>query len=119
MKVENQENNEQREFWSKAQSKFNFSSYLGINWISDNLTFILFAAVLAMVHIANNHVAIKNVKQINRLESEIKELRWEQTTAQSDLSFKSKQSEVAKMVADMDLKELSSPPIQIKTNDDE
>lgn len=81
--------------------------------ITDNLPFILFLAVVALVYIANNHLAEKKIIRINRLSREIKELKWEYLSVKSELMFRSKLSEVSKAVEPLGLKELSTPPQRI------
>jgi hypothetical protein len=92
---------------------------LRINYklITQNLPFILFLAVIALVYIANSHLAEKKVRKINKLSREIKELKWEYLSVKSELMFRSKLSEVSKAVEPLGLKELSTPPqrIEVKT----
>jgi hypothetical protein len=90
---------------------------LRINYkmITGNLPFILFLAVVALVYIANNHLAEKKIIRINRLSRQIKELKWEYLSVKSDLMFRSKLSEVSKAVEPLGLKELSTPPQRIET----
>lgn len=80
----------------------------------NNLPLIFLIAALAIVHVANNHRIEKKVRQINKLEKELKELRWMYMTTKSDLMFKSKQSEVAKMVKELGLKESEKAPLKIE-----
>jgi hypothetical protein len=92
---------------------------LRINYqlITQNLPFLLFLAVLALVYIANSHLAEKKVRRINKLSKEIKELKWEYLSVKSELMFRSKLSEVSKTVEPLGLKELNAPPqrIEVKT----
>jgi hypothetical protein len=78
-----------------------------------NLPFIFFIAIIGIVYIANAHYAEKNVREIDQIEKQLNELRWEYMTTKSQLEFISKQSEVAKMVAPGGLKELREPPKKI------
>ncbi len=79
---------------------------LRINYqlITGNLPFLLFLAVIALVYIANSHLAEKKVRRINKLSSEIKELKWEYLSVKSELMFRSKLSEVSKAVEPLGLK---------------
>lgn len=88
---------------------------LRINYrlITQNLPFILFLSVLALVYIANSHLAEKKIRRINKLGREIKELKWEYLNLKSELMFRSKMSEVSKAVEPLGLKELSTPPQRI------
>lgn len=81
--------------------------------LANNLRFILFLALLAVFYIANTRYAERNMRQINDLQQSLKELRWQYMTSKSKLMFRSKQSEVAKMVKSLGLKELSEPPKKI------
>jgi hypothetical protein len=88
---------------------------LRINYraITQNMPFILFLSALALVYIANSHLAEKKIRNINKLGREIKELKWEYLNVKSELMFRSKMSEVSKSVETMGLKPLSSPPQKI------
>jgi hypothetical protein len=77
------------------------------------LPFILFLALLCMVYIGNKHLAEKNVRSIDKLTREVKELSWDYKTFKADLMLKSTQSEVAKQVDTLGLKELLEPPQKI------
>ena len=81
--------------------------------ISTNLPFLFFLALIAMLYIANSHYAEKNIRELNKISQEIKELRWEYMTEKSDLMCQSKQSEVSKKVEELGLKELVTPPQKI------
>jgi hypothetical protein len=66
-----------------------------------------------MVYIANSHYTMKNIRNIDKLSKEIKELSWEYKSLKADLMFKSKMTEVAKKVDTLGLKELIEPPKKI------
>nr|WP_255492068.1 FtsL-like putative cell division protein [Chitinophaga sp. Cy-1792] len=85
-----------------------------------NMPRILFLAALALVYIANSHLAEKRIRRINQLSKEIKELKWEYINVKSELMFRSKMSEVSKSVEQLGLKQLSSPPrkIVLKNNNE-
>lgn len=78
-----------------------------------NMPFIGFLAVLALIYIANSHLAEKRIRRINKLGKEIKELKWEYLNVKSELMFRSKMSEVSKSVEPLGLKQLNSPPQKI------
>jgi hypothetical protein len=94
---------------------------LRINYraLVSNMPFILFLSALALVYIANSHMAEKKVRRINKLGREIKELRWEYLNVKSELMFRSKMSEVSKAVEPLGLKELSNPPQKIVVKKEE
>lgn len=94
---------------------------LRINYqlITQNLPFLLFLAFVALVYIANSHLAEKKVRRINKLSREIKELKWEYLSVKSELMFRSKLSEVSKAVEPLGLKELNTPPQRIEVKQTE
>jgi hypothetical protein len=77
--------------------------------------FVLFLTVVALFYIANSYYAERKIRQINKINNELKELRSEYITSKSKLMFVSKQSEVAKTAEEMGLpiKESTTPPGKI------
>ncbi|MEQ7799899.1 FtsL-like putative cell division protein [Pedobacter sp. ASV1-7] len=86
---------------------------------TEMLPFLIFISVLCMLYIANSHMAIKNVRSIDKLNKEVKELSWEYKSLKADLMFKSKLTEVAKKVDTLGIKELTEPPKKIVINSNE
>ena len=84
---------------------------ISYRWVTKNMPFFLFLAMLAVVYIYNGHYADKLVRDINRTNKELKELQYEYKTLKSEVMFRSKQSELARAVEPFGLKELSSPPV--------
>ena len=82
----------------------------GYRWIVKNIPFFLFLSVLAVVYIYNGHYADKTVRSINKVNKELKELQYEYKTLKSEVMYRSKQSELAKDVQPLGLKELTVPP---------
>jgi hypothetical protein len=78
-----------------------------------NMPFILFLSGLALIYIANSHLAEKKIRRLNKLSTEIKELKWEYLNVKSELMFRSKMSEVNKAVEPLGLKVLNNPPQKI------
>jgi hypothetical protein len=83
-------------------------------WIVKNLPFFLFLSILAIIYIYNGHYADKTTRDINKVQTDLKELQYEYKTLKSEVMFRSKQSELAKAVAPLGLKELVVPPIVIR-----
>lgn len=86
---------------------------------TEMLPFLIFLSVLCMLYIANSHMAVKNVRSIDKLNKEVKELSWEYKSLKADLMFKSKLTEVAKKVDTLGIKELTAPPKKIVINSNE
>lgn len=83
------------------------------------MKFFLFLFFIAMIHITNNHWAMTQMRTVNKLGKELKEKRWDYLTTKSDLMNRSKQSEVAKQVEMLSLKELVKPPHKVAINKEE
>ncbi|MFN0014404.1 MAG: FtsL-like putative cell division protein [Saprospiraceae bacterium] len=69
-------------------------SHHSTEWVFGNFSYLLFLSFLALVYIANAHYAEKNVREIQRLQKEIKELKWQYTSIKSETMFKSMQSQM-------------------------
>ncbi|MFH1321499.1 MAG: FtsL-like putative cell division protein [Bacteroidota bacterium] len=82
------------------------------------LPFLIFLTFLGICYIANNHYAEKTVREIDKLNKGLKELRSEYITTKFDLMYRNKQSEIAEDVKQMGLKESVVPPkkITVKEN---
>lgn len=94
----------------KSQWKRRFSH----QWMVKNIPFFLFLSLLAVLYIFNGHYSDKTIKDINRTSKEVRELQYEYKTLKSEVMFRSKQSELAKAVAPLGLKELVTPPIVLR-----
>ncbi|RRN76654.1 hypothetical protein EIM50_23600, partial [Pseudoxanthomonas sp. SGD-10] len=53
------------------------------------LPFIVFLAFLGMIYIGNRHTAENNIRKIDRLNKEVKELSWDFKTLKAELMYKS------------------------------
>jgi hypothetical protein len=80
--------------------------------------FIAFVGFLAILYIANRHYAERTVRQIDRLGREVKEMNWDYKSLSADLMKMTTQSEIAKKIDTMGLKERTEPPIKIMISND-
>ena len=89
--------------------------------VIDQLPYILFLTLLAVLYIGNRYHAEKIVRQSVKVQAEIKELRAESITSAAQLMNKSKQSEVANLVEEhgLGLKEAVEPPQKLIVEADE
>ena len=78
------------------------------------LPFTLFLTLLAVLYIANSYYAEKKIIEIENVNKELNELRYEHITTKSELMYYSKQSEVVKKLQEKGIKESVTPPIHIK-----
>ncbi len=84
----------------------------------DQLPFIIFLTGIAILYIANRFNAEKILRESQKLQTEVREMRAESITRASRLMYISKQSEVAKMVKEkgLGLEEAVKPPKKIMVN---
>jgi hypothetical protein len=68
-----------------------------------------------MIYIGNRHSAENNIRKIEALKKEVKELSWDFKTIKADLMFQSRQTEViTKVDSLLGLKVSVEPPIKLK-----
>lgn len=96
--------------------KRGWKKWFGNDWVAKNIYYFLFLAVLAVIYIYNGHYAENTIKDINRTAKELKELQYEYKTVKGELMMRGKQSELAKAVEPLGLKELKTPPVKIVVN---
>jgi hypothetical protein len=82
--------------------------------------FILLLVLIAFFSIANRNHAEKTVIQLNRLQSDVKEMRAKSISFSSDLVKISRQSEVVRLVNryNLGLEENLEPPIKLIVNEE-
>lgn len=102
-----------QEFIEDPAEKKDWRPKINYQWIVKNLPFLLFLSFLALLYIANGHFAVKNIREINKLDKQVKELHWEFLDAKSNLMLKSKMSEVSRSVSPMGLKTPETAPLSI------
>lgn len=86
---------------------------LASSWFYQNLTFVFFIFFLILIYIANAHYAEKKVKQIQTMQKEIKELRWQYMSIKSKVMYRTKHSEVSKDVGIYGLGVTNKKPYRI------
>src|SRR4051812_19293201 len=52
------------------------------------LPFIFYVAFLGMLYIGNRHMSENNIRDIDKISKEVKELSWEYKSSKADLAFK-------------------------------
>jgi hypothetical protein len=97
----------------KAVQEFLGGDYLSKEWVTGNLSYILYVALIGMIYIANTYYTEKKFKTIERTKNELKELRYEYITTKSILMFQGRQSEISKRAVEQGLKEAKMPPYKI------
>lgn len=75
---------------------------------------VVFITLLGIFYIGNTHYAERTIREIDKLEKQVEDLRADFTTLKADYMFSSKQSEVARRIAPRGLEESKKPPIKIR-----
>ncbi|MGI4022295.1 MAG: FtsL-like putative cell division protein [Janthinobacterium lividum] len=83
------------------------------------LPFIFFVAFLGMIYIANRHMAENNIRDIDKLSKQVKELSWDYKTTKAELSYRSTLTEVEKKTDTLGLQISVEPPQKIIVTEDE
>lgn len=83
-------------------------------WLVKNIPYYFFLAALAIFYIANGHYADKMMRETVRTEKKLKEMNFDYKVVKREVIFRSKQSELVKVVAPLGLEELTTPPVIIK-----
>ena len=102
----------------QIKSKNIFSKLIGYEWILKNLVFFLFLALLAVIYIANGHVADNTIRDINSTAKEVKELQYEYKSLKSEEMFKSRESQIVEAATPLGLKIPDEQPMRLKSEND-
>lgn len=89
-------------------------SYLRAEWFIQNIYYLIFLILIAVIYIWNNHKGVHLVRDLNKTESDLVEIQWYYNSTKDSLTRKSRQSAVADMVKDQNMYELSNPPYIIE-----
>ncbi len=106
-----------KSLFSGLEKRLKLESYFEEGFPVQYLPKILFVVLLSLIYISNTHYAEKTTRQIDRAQSEVEDLRADFTTLKSDVMFASKQSEVARRVKPLGLKESLNPPYKVIVKD--
>ena len=106
-----------KSMFSGIEKRLKLESYFEEGFPVQYLPKILFVMLLSLIYISNTHYAEKATRQIDKAQTEVEDLRADYTTLKSDVMFASKQSEVARRVKSLGLKESLNPPFKIVVNE--
>lgn len=106
-------------FFGFLSSGFNTNDRWGGGLPVKHLPKVAFAVAIGIFYVWNSHYAERTNRAIEQMENKVKDLRADVTTLEADYMFSSKQSEVAKKVEALGLKESIAPPIKIIVDDNE
>jgi hypothetical protein len=100
--------------FSGFEKKLKLENYFEEGFPVQYMPKILFVMALGLLYISNTHYSEKTVRKISNIQAEVEDLRADYTTLKSDLMFASKQSEVARKVRSLGLKESLKPPYKVE-----
>jgi hypothetical protein len=98
--------------------KFFTKGFITTDEATNALPFLLYIALLGMIYIGNTHLAERNVRDIGKINKEVKELGWDYKVSKADLAFKSTYSEIKKRVDTMGIRSSLTPPQKINVRED-
>jgi len=98
--------------------KFFTNGFITTDEATRALPFVVFVAFLAMIYIGNRHLAEKNIRKIDKLGKEVKELSWGYKVAKADMAFKSTLDQVAQRTDTLGIKESILPAQKIVLKED-
>src|SRR6476469_3458766 len=90
-----------------------FTGWMRYEWILKNLLFFLFLAVLAVIYIANGHMADNTIRDISETAKELIELQYEYKSLKSEEMFKSREAQIVQAAAPLGLKISNDPPMKL------
>lgn len=108
-----------KSLFSGLEKRLRLETYFEEGFPVQYLPKILFVLFLTLLYIGNTHYADKTTRAINKAQSEVEDLRADFITLKADLMFSSKQSEVARRVKPMGLKESIKAPYKIEVEEDD
>ena len=91
----------------------NVFGYIDKKAIQHIMPFMFFLTGLAVLYIANSYVAERTIRNIDKTQKDIKEMRAEYISAKTELMVKSKQTEVAASLLPYGIKESTVAPKKI------
>lgn len=101
-----------------TQAKKSFKDYTSIGsisttWILKNLPFVAFLGFMTTIYIANVHFAERNVREIQVIQKELKDLRREYNSLKAEIMFEQRMTEVSKSVKPLNLEVFNKSPKKI------
>jgi len=99
--------------------QFFSKGFISAEQATRTLPFVLYVAFLGMIYIGNRHLAEKNIRDIDKMTKEVKELSWDYKSTKADLAFKSTLTEVASRADTLGLKESAQPPQKIVVKEED
>lgn len=101
-----------------SQIKKSFKDFASIGsisttWILKNLPFVAFLGFITTIYIANVHYAERNVREIQVIQKELKDLRREYNALQAENMEKQRMTVISKAVKPLQLEVFNKNPKKI------
>ena len=100
-------------FFSWIEKSLKLDQLLGPGGFMKYVPHAAFLTLLGVIYIWHDHQAEKVIRNIDALETEVEDLRADYTTLKARYMYTSKQTEVAKKVKKLGLKEIDKPLKQL------
>ncbi len=97
----------------KLMNIFKVFNYFNRDLVIRNIPFVIYLTFIALFYIWNSYTIDKTVREIDKTDKELKELRSEFITGKSDLMYKCKMTEVANNIEMYGVKESKEAPKKI------
>ncbi|MCG9880712.1 MAG: hypothetical protein MH472_08960 [Bacteroidia bacterium] len=104
---------ETRNFTATVRRFADFDFKIKPEQVKKQMPYLVYLFFLVMLFIYNSHRSEKIIREADKLQQEVKDLRSEYISELSQLMGESKQSAVAKKLAPHGIKELKTPPSKI------
>jgi len=108
-----------RGFFGFLSAKLNIGQTLNSELPVKHLPKVVFTVLIGVFYVWNSHFAEKSIREIDKLEDVVEDLKADVTTLEANYMYGSKQSEVAKKVKPLGLIESMEPPEKIIVEDNE
>jgi len=102
---------------NRKKDRFSFLYILGGGILKEDFTakhakMIVLITVLLFFSIANRYTCIQKIKEIDRLQAQLKDVRFEALSISSELTGKSRQSQIEMLIKEhgLDLETAQTPP---------
>jgi FtsZ-binding cell division protein ZapB len=90
---------------------------MGASIVLKNLPYVLFLSFLTVVYIANAHFAERQVRRIQTLQKEVKELKRQYNSLKSEIMYESRLSEIGEEVEALGLRKSTGRVKRIELED--
>ena len=101
---------------NKTPQKNPLKALLNYEWVLKNISFFLFLSLLAVLYIANGHLADRTIRQINSINNDLKELQYVYKTLKSEVMYKTEEAQIVIAAEPLGLKVSKDMPERIKNN---